>query len=240
MGPSIEKQSQVPTTIEVPDDVEATLIKGDRPEALEYEPFTPASYYFTADYRADITVEGNYYFFIYSDKGEGRYGIAVGYVETFTLIEWLMIPIDVINIHQWEGQSILLLAPLALTLLLGLSLMFWKLKLKPTSSVAVFLDVLAGLLYIGSGLMIITQMLIALIGATLTSSSVLTLVFSVLPALFGFLILRKIVKHNIPWKKRDRLIFVVLGILGYILWAGILLGPSLIRLVSVLHVTTFS
>ncbi len=241
ISPSIESQSQVPLTIEVPDDVEATLIKGDQPEALEYEPFTPTSYYFTADYRADITVEGDYYFGIYSDEGEGRYGIAVGYVETFTLIEWLMIPIDVINIHQWEGQSLTFIrAPMALTLLLGLSLMFWKIKLKPTSSVTVFLGVLAGLTYIGSGLMTITQMLIALIGVASTSSFILTLVFSTLPALLGFLILRKIVKYNIPWKKRDRLIFVVLGILGYILWAGILLGPSLIILVSVLPVTPFS
>jgi hypothetical protein len=239
MGQSIETQSKVPTTIEVPDDVESTLIKGGRSKTLEYEPFTPASYYFTADYHADITVEGDYYFVIYSDEGEGRYGIAVGYVETFTLIEWLMIPIDVINIHQWEGQSLfLILVPMVLTLFLGLALMFWKLKLKPTSSVTVFLGVLAGLLYIGSGLTTITQMSIALIGAASTSSSVLTLVFSTLPALLGFLILRKIVNYDISWKKRDRLIFVVLGILGYFLWAGILLGPSLIILVSILPVKT--
>ncbi len=233
MGPIIEKHSPVPNLIEVPDEVEATLIKGDRPDELEYEPFTPASYYFTADYRTDVIVEGDYYFVVYSDEGEGRYGVAVGYVETFTIVEWLMIPLDVIDIHQWEGQSLTsILAPIALTLGIGLFLIFWKLK--PTCNVAVFLGVLSSLLYIGSGLMMLTQMLIALIGATSTFSLVLTLVLSTLPVVLGFLILRKIIKYDIPWRKRDRVIFLVFGILGYAMWAGLLLGPSLIVLVSVL------
>ncbi len=240
MGPRIAgEDSQVPSTIEIPENTEATLIKGNRPEALEYEPFTPASYYFTADYHADITVEGDYYFVVYADKGEGKYGIAVGYVETFTLIEWLMIPLDVISIHQWEGQSLaFILTPMALTLLIGTSLIFWKLK--PISSAAIFLGVFSGLLYIGSGFTMITQMLIALIGAASTSSLILTLIFSMLPLLLGFFILRKIVKYNVPWKNLDRAIFAVFGILGYVLWAGLLIGPSLVILVSVLPVKLFS
>jgi len=174
----------------------------------------------------------------FADKGEGRYGVAVGYVETFTLIEWLMIPLDVISIHQWEGQSLSsIFAPMALTLGIGLLLIFWKIK--PTSSVAVFLGVLSGLLYIGSGLMMLIQMLIALIGAASTSSLVLTLVFSTLPVFLGFLILRKIVNYDIPWRKRDRVIFAVFGILGYALWAGFLLGPSLIIIASILPETLF-
>jgi hypothetical protein len=106
MGPNIEEIAPAPITLEIPENSEATLIKGSKPEAPDYEPFTPASYYFTAEYRADVTVEGDYYFAITSDQGEGRYGIAVGYVETFTLTEWIMIPIDVINIHRWYLDNI--------------------------------------------------------------------------------------------------------------------------------------
>jgi len=239
MGPSIEKDSPVPGIIEVPEDAEAALIKGSRPEAPEYEPFTPASYYFTAEYTAGVVVEGDYYFVVYSDGGEGRYGAAVGYVETFTLMEWLMIPFDVMGIHQWEGQSLaFILAPMALTLVLGLFILFWRFK--PVGRVAVFLGFLAGLLYIGSGFMMVTQMFIALIGATSTSSLILTLVFSMLPVVLGLVMIRKMIKQKIPWSTRDRVIFAAFGILGFAFWAGLLVGPALAIIVSILPAALFS
>ena len=234
IGPSIENHSPTPTTIEVPDGAQATLIEGSLPEDPEYEPFTPASYYYTVDYRAEIIDEGDYYFVVYSDEGEGRYGVAVGYIETFTLTEWLMIPIDVIVIHQWEGQSLtFILIPMALTLVLGLFLLLWKFK--PTvASIAVFLGVLAGLLYIGSGFMMGTQMFIALIGATSTASLPLTLVFSFLPIVLGLAIIRKMVQHKLRWTTRDRIIVALFGILGFVLWAGVLIGPVVVIIVSIL------
>ncbi|KON29380.1 hypothetical protein AC482_06645 [miscellaneous Crenarchaeota group-15 archaeon DG-45] len=233
MGPSIEQHSLVPSTIEVPEGAEATLIEGSRPEVPEYEPFTPASYYFTAEYRADVRVEGDYYFAVYSDDGEGRYGVAVGYVETFTLMEWLMIPLDVIGIHQWEGQPLAsILAPMALTLALGLIILFWKLK--TVGGVANFLGVLAGLLYIGSGFMLFTQTFIALIGAISTSLVIMTLVLAMLPVVLGGLLLRKMVSYNVPWTVRDRVIMAVFSILGLALWAGLLVGPILVIVVSIL------
>jgi len=239
MGPEIESPSQVPAFIEIPESVELRLIEGGRHEAPEYEPFTPASYYFTADYRADVVVEGDYYFVVYSDGGEGRYGVAVGYVETFTLVEWLMIPFDVIGIHQWEGQSIsLILAPMALTLLLGFVILFWKFK--PIGGAAVFLGVLAGLLYIGSGFMIFTQMLMALIGATSTSSSVLTLVFAMLPIALGLFIIRKMIGGRTSFNIRDRVVMLAFGILGLGLWAGLLVGPALSIIVSIVPAAFFS
>jgi hypothetical protein len=147
-----------------------------------------------------------------------------------------MIPIDVIGIHQWEGQSLaLILAPMALTLLLGLFILFKKYQ--PTSSVAVFIGVLSGLLYIGSGFMMITQIIIALIGATSTSSFILTLVISILPIVVGLAILRKIVLYDLSWTIGDRVTFAAFGILGYALWAGLLVGPTLAIILSVLPAT---
>jgi hypothetical protein len=239
MGPEIESPSQIPAFIEVPDGVESRLIEGFRPEAPEYEPFTPASYYFTAEYRADASVEGDYYFVVYSDTGEGKYGVAVGYVETFTLVEWLMIPFDVIGIHQWEGQPIaLIVAPLALTLIAGFGILLWKFK--PMFDASVFLGVLASLLYIGSGFMMFFQMLIALIGATSTSSAVLTLVFAILPVLLGLVMIRKMLGKRTSLNWRDRLIMLVFGILGFALWTGLLVGPIVSIMVSILPSKLFS
>jgi hypothetical protein len=239
MGPEIEEPSEAPSFIEVPEDVEIRLVEGIRHEAPEYEPFTPASYYFTADYRADVVVEGDYYFVVYSDSGGGRYGVAVGYVETFTLVEWIMVPFDVMGIHQWEGQSLaFILAPMALTLVLGLLILVWKFK--PKDIVSVFLGVLAGLLYIGSGFMMFTQMIIALIGATSTSSSVITFFFAILPVAIGLVIIRKIIGGRASFNPRDRGIMLALGILGFFLWAGLLVGPVLSIIMSILPTKLFS
>lgn len=235
MGPSIEKHSPTPATIEVPNDAQATLIEGNRPEAPEYEPFTPASYYFTADYRAEVTEEGDYYFVVYSDEGEGRYGVAVGYVETFTLLEWLMIPLDVIGIHQWEGQSLAsILAPMLLILVLGFAFLFWKVK--PQISALVWVGIVSGLLYIGSSLMLFTQMFIAIIGATSTSSAVLTLMFTVLPLVLGLFLIRKMIVDQTSFNTRNRVIIFVCGILGFVVWGGLLIGPALSIITSLLPI----
>jgi len=233
MGPEIDSISQVPAFIEIPLNVELRHIEGSRSEAPEYEPFTPASYYFTAEYRSDMEVEGDYYFVVYSDGGEGRYGVAVGYVETFTMLEWLKIPFDVIGIHLWEGQSLgQIFAPLALTLMAGFGALLWKFRAR--ANAIVLLGVLAGLLYIGSGFMTFTQMFIALIGATSASSAMLTLVFAILPIVLGLVMVKKMLGGNTSLNMRDRLIMLMLGIFGLVLWSGLLVGPVISIIISFL------
>jgi len=127
---------------------------------------------------------------------------------------------------------------MAFTLIIGFGILFWKFK--PMVGAAVFLGVLAGLLYIGSGFMMCTQMLIALIGATSTSSAVLTLVFAMLPIALGLVMIRKMIGERTSLNMRDRVIFLTLGILGFALWAGLLVGPALSIVVSFLPSALFS
>ena len=64
---------------------------------------------------------------------ERKYGNAIGYKEEFTLSEWLLIPFDVIGIHQWEGQQLLwILNPLSLFLVFSFVLLAWKSFIKIT------------------------------------------------------------------------------------------------------------
>jgi hypothetical protein len=238
LGPRIENGLPVPIEIEAPEELEITFIDGIRRESLEFEPFTPASYYFTAEYRADVTLEGDYYFLVYSDKGTGKYGIAAGYIETFTLLEWLKIPLDVIEIHQWEGQPLMLIfAPMILTLILGFIVIFQRHK--PTV-ITLWLGILAGLLYMGSGFMTLTQMVIALNGAEHTLSFLIPLVFSILALILGSVILRKMLKLDASWTARDRIILALMGIFGLLLWAGILVGPTITLILSILPSTVLS
>jgi glycerol-3-phosphate acyltransferase PlsY len=160
-------------------------------------------------------------------------------VETFTLVEWLRMPFDVIGIHQWEGQSrFLILAPMVLSVAVGFAFLFWKFK--PLGGVAVFLGVFAGLLYIGSGFMMSTQLLMALFGSTSTSSAVLTAVFAILPIILGFFMIKKIISDGSSFNLKDRVIMLAFGILGLVLWSGLLVGPALSIIVSIIPAVFFS
>jgi peptide-methionine (S)-S-oxide reductase len=53
-------------------------------------------------------------------------------------------------------------------------------------------------------------------------------------AVVGLAMLRKIVLYNLSWTLGDRVTFTAYGILGYALWAGLLVGPTLAIILSAL------
>jgi len=227
MGEDLQLADSLPSFIEIPEGFGASLVVPSMPEKPEYEPFTPASYYYLIDVDETISNEGDYYLAIYNPNlEEGKYGIAIGYKEEFTLSEWLLIPFDVISIHEWEGQSlIVILMPLLLSLVLGFVLLSWKSLVK--LDIFNLFGIPAGLFYVGSGLMLLMQMLFALYGALFNGLVVLTLIFITLPLLLGYVLLRKTVRVEGSLSKRDRFVFLVLGLVGLFTWSGLLLGPSL-------------
>lgn len=233
MGPGITSMDEVPGFIEVPEGAGVALIEPERPERPEYEPFTPTSYYYIADYDIEVTVEEHYYFAVYEPDGEGRYGLAIGYKEEFTLVEWVKIPLDVIGIRLWEGQPLLLFfAPVLLALMAGYGLLFWRSRIG--LSAFNLTCATAGLLYVGSGLVILMEMAISMYGAAYDSLAFLTVVFVLLPVLLGYAVLRKVHRGQAEISTRDRIVFVALGVLGLFVWAGFLVGPVLAVLAGIL------
>jgi hypothetical protein len=86
--------------------------------------FTPSSYYQLISVDLIVEQSGDYYLVVY---GIGKYGLAVGYKEEFSLLEWLKIPFDVTLVHLWEGQSLLLiLLPLIIIIYIGLSFCYYS------------------------------------------------------------------------------------------------------------------
>jgi hypothetical protein len=232
MGPDIPPGPQPPEFVEVPQGYTASTLHVERPEEPEYEPFTPASYYFLASFDMEARGDGVYYFAVFDPSREGRYGVAIGYRETFTLTEWLLIPFDLVRIHQWEGQPLaLILAPLILTLALGV--VFTLLRLSGMMSPRGATGITAGLLYIGTGLMTLMQMVFALSGA-FSGSMVLTMVFVLLPLIFGMELMRRSIKVMRTPTAADRGTFVLIGALGLATWAGFLIGPALAALTGLL------
>jgi hypothetical protein len=226
MGPGMESGGEVPEYIEVPEGAGAILVEAERPERPEYEPFTPTSYYHLGDFEKEIASGGSYHFAVFDPHGEGRYGLAIGYVETYTVTEWVKIPMDIVAIRQWEGQSLLVyFAPMLATLAIGMGLLFRGRGREMGTYGLVCAS--SGLLYVGSGLVILMEMMIYLYGADYDPIAFLTIVFVLLPVLLGYLILRKANIGHGSLSSKDRIALVALGVSGLFAWAGFFAGPAL-------------
>jgi len=233
MGPGITSHDSIPEYVEVPDGAGVMLVEAQRSDEPSYEPFTPSSSYFLAQVDLEILSTGTFYIAVFEPSQGGRYGLAIGYREEFGLDEWIRIPIDVIGIHQWEGQSIaLILAPMIATVIVGFGFFIWKQK-DMFHNVFYLTGISAGLLYIGSGAIMFTQMILALTTVAPNLSLIVTIVFALIPILLGILILRITTKERNSVSKRDRAILALLGFLGLFAWAGLILGPASSLLTSV-------
>ncbi len=232
MGPGITSEDELPGFVEVPEGVGFDLIEPERSEKPEYEPFTPASYYYVADFDMVVPDHGTYHFAVYG-PGHGRYGVAVGTREEFTLVEWIRIPLDVVNIRLWEGQPLVIVfAPMLLTLAIGFGLLLSRSMLprNPTS----FATASAGLLYLGSGFMFLMQVVVNLFGSDYSSLVALSLVFAMLPLFLGFFLLLRSLRDDREPSARNRVTLLLLGLFGFFSWSGFLIGPVLAMLASVL------
>lgn len=231
MGPGIEANDTLPGLVEIPEDAGVLLLSGERQDEAEYEPFTPASYYYFVDFDWDVTLHGDYYIAVFHANQEGRYGMAIGYEEEFTLEEWLTVPLDTIGIHEWGGQDVvLILAPMLATLLIGSMFLIWPPgsgRLTHRSEVWRTLASFAGLLFIGSGFMLAMQMAIALSKSGFDGSSIVTMIFMFIPLILGYTLLRNALRKDDELNSKNRVTIAILGLLGLFLWAGVIVGPIL-------------
>jgi uncharacterized membrane protein SirB2 len=216
----------LPQTVDIPPGYRAELIKGQKPVTAEYEPFSPAAIFTIASYSKNITQPGTYYVAVISPADETQYSIAVGYLEEFSVQEWVLVPINLIYTHLWEGQSIIaILAPFLAIIILGLVLIARRerdtQRKKPLSF---WLSKIAGLCYLGGASIVIVQMFRALMVTGPSAGVVITLIFALIPIILGIWSLR-IARSPSPQSKKDRLLLGIIGLLGLLFWAGLILGP---------------
>lgn len=228
MGPGIESNGTVPAYVEVPDGLNACVLEGER-NGAEYEPFTPASYYYLAEFDETVNTSGDYYVAVFEPDHGGKFGIAIGYIEEFSLSEWISVPFDTMRIHMWEGQSpVIILSPLIATVIVGLVLLIRmrdRFELE-RAHVWRWVGIIAALLYIGTAFVLFTQMFIALSISGGDSSASVTLLFAVIPLLLGIGIIRIVLKSE-DLTLPSRIFLLILGVVGIFLWAGLLVGPIL-------------
>jgi len=233
IGPGISEQGNVPDYVETPADAKAFVVEGKRSGKATYEPFSPGSFYSLGEVNINAPSSGTYYVAVYEPSTGGHYGLAVGDRETYTLDEWILIPFSLLSIYQWEGQSLaVIFAPMIITLATGIGLIIWKRKYRGT--IMAWLGILAGLLFISTGATTLLQMVFSSIGTVLGPEIALTLVFALVPILLGIATLRLSlrIEEKPGFKKRTYL--AVLGIVALVMWAGLIIGPVLAILASVM------
>ncbi len=239
MGPGIASQDALPEYVETVEGDGIILLEGQRSSSPTYEPFTPSSFYELASLDQEASAGGTYHVAVYEPSQGGNYGLAIGYREQYELDEFIRIPIDVIGIHQWEGQSLLfILAPLIVTPVIGFAILVLK---RPITLRTLFggIGVFAGLLYLGSGFMTLTQMILALTTAAADLSAVLTAVLIIIPILLAIAIFRLTINRK-QITYRSRVFVAIIGVLGLFAWAGLIIGPALALLTSLLPIKLHS
>jgi hypothetical protein len=129
------------------------------------------------------------------------------------------------EIHIWEGQNpFFVLAPIILTFLLGFLYLFLSGRLE--RNLQFLAGVVAGLLFVGSGLMTLTQMILAFSTSSLTVAAALTAGFVIAQITLGLALLGYCMRTT-TWNLKNRIILIIIGLLGFVTWSGVIIGPLL-------------
>jgi hypothetical protein len=214
--------------VSVPKGYSSQIIRGEEPHKAEYEPFGPSPVFEVISYSKEITAPGLYYLAVVSPADETRYSIGVGYVEEFTLSEWVLVPVSVISTHLWEGQSILaILTPFLAVVTLGFIVISRREKRKESPlTYCSWIATVAGLCYLGGSTITLVQMVRAIAITGPFPSVALTLVFAFIPLALGIWALR-IGRSSSIRTRQNRTFLVLIGILGFVFWGGLIIGPVL-------------
>ncbi len=87
-----------------------------------------------------------------------------------------------------------------------------------------WLATIAGLCYLGGASIVLVQMVRVLMVTGPSAGVIITLIFTLIPILFGIWALR-IARSTSPQSKKDRLSLGLIGLLGLLFWAGLIIGP---------------
>ena len=218
--------TNISPNLEIPAGYDAFLVAGHAPGMAEYEPFTPAAIYEVASYSAVVRTPGIYYVAVVSKENDTHYSLAPGYKEEFSPSEWVLVPVSTINTHIWENQPVLsILAPFLAIVILGVILIARREQRKGLQAGPVFwLASIAGLMYLGGSALTVVQMFRALQITGLQPAVTITLIFAAIPAVLGIFALR-LARRPAPLSHRDRISLFIIGGLGLIFWAGLVIGP---------------
>lgn len=234
--PGLDEKDILPSYIEVPDGYGSIVVNGKDPGKASYEPFTPGWFYELGDIYIDAPAGGTYYIIVYdSSQNTGNYGLPVGYVESFTLREWITIPITVQSTYIWEGQNIFIIyLPLIFTIVTGGIILFLRNKKgKAPKGLSKWLAAFAGLAFLGTSLGIFYQMLLAITVTGFALEAVITVVIAIIGIILTTITLLYAVRKKPLLTIGRRIGLAIIGVFALFVWSGFFLGPALAILAAI-------
>ncbi|HII02920.1 TPA: hypothetical protein HA351_15120 [Methanosarcinaceae archaeon] len=229
-GEKSEEAAEAPETVKIPEGNGALAVPGSQPKSATYEGFTPSAFYSLARLDLEAPENGTYYAAVNSPPGGGNYGVILGYRESFSLKEWLLIPLDQIRIYRWEGQGLLFIfSPLLLTLAVGFLIILRTKAEVVDYDPGRWSGAVAGLLFLGTGISFLSQMLVSLSKSAYTPEIIITLFLALAHLGLGAtaIVLSLRGKGYGKGRAREKLYFLILGLGGFLLWAGWIVGSFL-------------
>jgi hypothetical protein len=233
MGPGLINQGNIPEYMEQPSGSNIIVVMGNQPAQATYEPFAPSSFYQLGQLGIPAPDSGTYYVAVHEPERGGHYSLAIGERESFSLTEWILIPISLISVYQWEGQSLFMIfLPIIVTSAIGL-LLLWNKNWMPNTPFE-WGGILAGILFLCTGSTVIFQMALALSHTPIVQEAFITFIFALLPMILGIAVIRSITNNRENVDIRKRAYLAAMGIIALFVWAGFLVGPMLALLTSVI------
>lgn len=231
MGPGIALNESTPALVERLGGDNGTMVKnGSFSSQAYFEPFSPSTFYEVASVDIEAPSTGDYYLAIYEEANAGNFGLAIGYIETYSISEYISIPFSLIGVYGWEGQNILMIfAPMIAMLAVGIALMYNRTFRRDIPfSAYQWMAFVGGLMIMGTGAIVLFQLLYVLTLASAGGDIIVTLIFAALPILLGLGVVRVSLSELRPEKKRSRAIkLVLMGVVSIFVWGGYLIGPML-------------
>jgi hypothetical protein len=230
LSPGSDNKDTLPSYVEVPTGYGSTVINGTDPGKGSYEPFSPGWLYQVAAFTTNAPADGTYYIVVFDNAQKtGNYALPVGYIETFTPIDFILIPYNVHTVYTWEGQNrVVTYLPFLLVLIIGGVILYRRNRQgKNPKGASKWLAALAGLAFLGTAAGIIYQMILSLGVSGFTLEGLITMIFVVIGIVLGVLSLRYGVREKPVLTVGRRVGLVIIGVVALAGWAGLYLGTAL-------------
>ncbi len=232
IGPGITTMDLALADISIPEGYGSIVVPVlDTRQPPTYEPFTPMALYEGASLSIPAPVSGTYTIAVAG--AEGRYLLATGFSEEFSPAEWVLIPVSILSVRVWQGQSLLAnLLPILAAVLIGA---WWFRRRNPAPPWPwAWLPAIAGFSFLGSGMLVVIQMMAAALVTGLSPSLLLTVFFAAVPVILGLLLVRIAAASGPSPSHRERAVMLILGFFGLVFWAGLIAGPVLAMAASLM------